>query len=60
MGLEGCPIDAAGKLTASIGVDDHRASRLALSNGHLQGGDDQLGIQDLAHRPADDSTAVEV
>jgi hypothetical protein len=46
-------VSRAGELGATIRVDDEWASGPTLAEGHAEGGDDQRGIEDLAHGPAD-------
>jgi hypothetical protein len=54
------PISRAGKLGSTIRVDDEGSSGATLAEGHAQGGDDQRGIEDWAHRPADDAPGEEI
>jgi len=50
----------AGVLAAPIGVVQQARGRLAHANGHLQGVDDQLAVQAVTHRPADDTSGIDV
>jgi hypothetical protein len=57
---EDLPVSRAGKLRASIRVDDKSSSRATLAERHTQGGDDETGIEDLVHGPADHPPGAEV
>ena len=46
-------VSGAGELGPAIGVDNEGSSRSTLAKRHAQGGDDEWGVEDLAHGPAD-------
>ena len=53
-------IVVAGILTATVGMMEQSWQGLSGGNGHLQGVDDQLAMQALTHRPADDPPCIEI
>jgi hypothetical protein len=53
-------VSGAGKLHAAIRVDDKGCFRAALQDCHAQGGDEQTGIKDLVHGPADDASSPDI
>ena len=57
---EDLPVSRAGKLRASIGVDDKSSSGATLAERHTQGGDHETGIEDLVHGPADHPPGADV
>jgi len=54
------PVSGAGKLHAAIRVDDKGCFRTALEERHAQGSDDETGIKDLVHGPADDAPSTDI
>lgn len=50
---EDLAVSRAGKLGASIRVDDKSSSGATLTKRHAQGGDHETGIEDLVHDPVD-------
>jgi hypothetical protein len=54
------PVSRAGKLGSTIRVDDEGSCGATLAEGHAQGSDDQRGIEDWTHRPADDAPGEEI
>lgn len=53
-------VSGAGKLHAAIGVDDKGGFGTALQECHAQGSDDEAGVKDLVHGPADDAPSAEI
>lgn len=58
--LECVAVVVAGVLDAAVGVKHQASWRLALGQRHAPGGQDQLGVEVLAHSPAGQPAAVEV
>ena len=58
--LEGVAIVVAGVLNAAVGMEHQACGRLAMSPGHAPGGQDQFGVDVLAHGPAGQAPAVKV
>ena len=54
------PVSSAGKLHPAIGVDDKGGFGTALQECHAQGSDDETGVQDLVHGPADDAPSPDI
>jgi len=50
----------AGVLATAVRMKDQGWGRLAMSLGHVPSGQDELGVDRLVHRPADDPAAVGV
>jgi hypothetical protein len=53
-------VSAAGELSTAIGVEDKGLRGPTLAKGHAQGGNDQCGIEDLAHCPTDYSPGEDI
>lgn len=53
-------VGCAGKLGSTVRVEDKSSRGATLAESHAQGGDDQWGIEDLAHGPADYSPGKEI
>ncbi len=53
-------VSGAGELSTAMGVEDKSFSGATLAKGHAQCGDDQSGIEDLAHGPADDLPSEDI
>ena len=53
-------VGRAGELSSAIGVNDKRFLRRALSQGHAQSGNNELGVEDLMHGPADHTTGEDI
>src|ERR1035437_7638742 len=53
-------VGCAGELGAAIGVEDKFWSRLTPRKSHAQGGDDQRGVEDLAHGPTDHASSKDI
>jgi len=49
-----------GILAATVGVEDQLGSRLAVSQSHIPSREDELGVDVLAHGPADDAATEAV
>ena len=49
-----------GELDSVVGMDDRASLRRALSDGHVEGVHDELGILDRIDRPSDDASAAGV
>ena len=58
--LEGVAIVEAGVLHAAVGMEHQAGGRLAMSLGHPPGGQDQWGVDMLAHGPTGQAAAVKV
>ena len=54
------PVSRAGKLGSTIRVDDKASSGATLAKRHAQGADDESGIQDLTHGPADHPSGEDI
>jgi hypothetical protein len=54
------PVSRAGKLGSTIRVDDKASSVATLAKRHAQGADDESGIQDLTHGPADHPSGEDI
>ena len=57
---EQLPVSGAGELGSAIGVDDKVLRVATLVESHAQSGDDQRGIEKLAHGPTDDAPAKDI
>ena len=53
-------VGGAGELSTAIGVKDKSLRGATMTDGHAQGGNDQCGIEDLAHGPTDDSPGEDI
>jgi len=50
---QGLSVSDAGELSTAIGVEDKSFSGATMTKRHAQCGNDQRGIEDLAHGPTD-------
>ncbi len=50
---QGLSVSDAGELSTAIGVEDKSFSGATMTKRHAQCGNDQCGIEDLAHGPTD-------
>ena len=57
---EDLSVSGAGELGSAIGVEDKGLELATLAQGHAQCGDDQWGIEELAHGPTDYSPAKDI
>ena len=57
---EQLPVSSAGELGSAIGVDDEVLRVVTLADSHAQGGNDQRGVEKLAHGPTDDAPAKDI